>query len=895
MAGEKNITYEMGGDRFSAPMWATESTLQALLKAMGGTADNTAEVKKVASGLRNFNNTLKDSTKQGKTDSNELKKAMDDVTNSMDKVKVKLSGESIAQNIMAPFAFLIDKGFGLTILGLGTAFTAITGKVIQLGNSFNRLAQSGLALDGQTAMNISRLNEMGMSTAEATDFMINNSAVMRVMGQTVVPQLMTEFQDLTSQGINLGMSLSDLNEMFGEELSLRQNLFNVGALTLSQQRQMSTNIAETSQMQLKYSTALGVSTDAMRDFTRQVLENNQMLMASMLTLPAQTSEQLTKGFRQFISVMRGMGGEVGGEIAAAAVEAASMGAVGFSDAAFGFITVLPGLADNFQDVIQGFNSGMLDGEAVARSFTRELGNLGQAEKDRVFLLARAGDEQAKAMAKAIIQFEQAEKTLKEQGVDSEKLADGFNAFNAILSKVRGVFSSAFNQFMQGFGEGAGKIDEFAETIANNFLPVVHSLFGFKQGVGGTAEGIKEFGRTVAKTLKDKITSFAKWMSETITYLQGYFAGFKDMSFKEIMGNIFSRAGTAIVESIGTAIKDNWKTVLAAWVLMIGTLGAGKAGISYLGTKLAGGTASTLGGGAGKGMAKLGSGAGTGMQGLARGTKALGAIPIPIILKAALAIGVLGAALIPLSYALSLLAPLIESMGKAIGSVLTGLAPTIKAFGTVIESMGKAIASVFDSIGGVIESVGTSIASVMDSITRMKVGKINAEADAMVKTTEASVNAIERLQHLDPSKVMGLAMGVDALGSSLGNFADNMNPSLLDSLKGGMAALFGQDSPVEQVLALSQNADPVKIMDLAKATMATTAANSGATSLDPSLSSGGTTTITNNDGTTTTTTNVAPASNDDLLEALGVMSAQNVTQSEIMRKTNKLLTEISGKT
>jgi hypothetical protein len=85
------------------------------------------------------------------------------------------------------------------------------------------------------------------------------------------------------------------------------------------------------------------------------------------------------------------------------------------------------------------------------------------------------------------------------------------------------------------------------------------------------------------------------------------------------------------------------------------------------------------------------------------------------------------------------------------------------------------------------------------------------------------------------------------------------------------------------------------MDLAKATMATTAANSGATSLDPSLSSGGTTTITNNDGTTTTTTNVAPASNDDLLEALGVMSAQNVTQSEIMRKTNKLLTEISGKT
>ena len=882
----------MGGDRFSAPMWATEATLQALLKAMGGTADNTAEVKKVASGLRNFNNTLNEATKQGKTDSEELKKALDDVTDSMDNIKVKLSAESLMQNISKPFAFLINKGIGLTLLGLGTAFTAITAKVVQLGNNFNDLAQSGLALDGQTAMNISRLNEMGMSTGDATDFMIKNSAVMRVMGQTVVPQLMTEFQDLTSQGINLGMSLGDLNEMFGQELSLRQNLFNVGALTLPQQRQMSANIAETSQMQLKYSTALGVGTSAMRDFTRQVLENNQMLMASMLTLPAQTSEQLTKGFRQFISVMRGMGGEVGGEIAAAAVEAASMGAVGFSEAAFGFITVLPGLADNFQDVIEGFNSGMLDGEAVARSFTKELGNLSDGEKQRVFLLARAGDEQAKAMAKAIIQFEQAEKTLAKQGVTTEGLADGFNAFNAVVAKVKGVFSSAFNQFMQGFGEGAGKLDEFSETIANNFLPIVHSLFGFKQGVGGSAEGIKEFGRTVAKTLKDKIASFAKWMSETITYLQGYFAGFKGMSFKEIMGDIFGKMSTAIVDGIKNNIS--WGDITLAWLGLIAALGVTKVGGSIVGNMVGRG-ASAVGGGVGLGAAKMGKGVGMGMTSLATGTKALGGIPIPIILKAALAIGVLGAALIPLSYALSLLAPLVESIGKAIGSVLTGLAPTIEAFGKVIENMGNAIATVFDSIGGVIESVGTSIASVMDSITRMKVGKINAEADAMVKTTEASVNAIERLQHLDPSRVMGLAMGVDALGSSLGNFADNMNPSLLDSLKGGMAALFGQDSPVEQVLALSQNADPVKIMDLAKATMATTAANSGATSLDPSLSSGGTTTITNNDGTTTTTTNVAPASNDDLLEALGVMSAQNVTQSEIMRKTNKLLTEISGKT
>lgn len=889
MAGEKNITYEMGGDRFSAPMWATESTLQALVKAMGGTADNSAEVKKLASGLKNFNNTVNEATRQGKTDSEELKKAMDDVTDSMDNVKVRLSGESLMQNISKPFAFLINKGIGLTLLGLGTAVTAITAKFVQLGNNFNELAQSGLALDGQTAMNISRLNEMGMSTQDATRFMLDNSAVMRVMGQQVVPQLMREFQSTTKQGIDLGMSLGDLNTMFGSELSLRQNLFNVGALTLPQQRQMSKNIAETSKVQLQYSTALGVSTEAMRDFAQQVLGNNEMLMASMLKLPAQSSEQLTKGFQQFISVMRGMGGEVGGEISAAAVEAASMGAIGFSDAAFGFITVLPSLADNFQDVIEGFNSGMLDGEAVARGFTKELGNLSDGEKQRVFLLARAGDEQAKAMAKAIRQFEQAEMALAKQGVSTEGLANGFNAFNAVVDKIRGLFSSAFNQFMQGFGEGAEEMTDFATVIAQNFMPVVHSLFGFRDGVGYTAEAVQEFGRTTATTMKDSIKGFAIWMADTITYLKGFFEGFKGMSFKEVMSDLFGRMTKAIVDGIKNNIS--WWDITKAWLGLVAALGVAKA-ISSPGAM-----ARTVGGGVGAGLGKMGQGAGTGMQGLARGTKALGAIPIPVILKAALAIGVLGAALIPLSYALSLLAPLIESIGKAIGSVLRGLAPTIEAFGKVIENMGNAIATVFDSIGGVIESVGSSIASVMDSITRMKVGKINAEADAMVKTTEASVNAIERLQHLDPSKVLGLAVGVDALGSSLGNFADNMNPTLLDSLRGGISALFGQDSPVEQVLALSQNADPVKIMDLAKATMATTAANSGATSLDPTLSSSGGTTDNSSQTTTNNTINNSSTSdtNRDVLETLNVLASQNTTQLDAIKRTNKLLSEISNKT
>ena len=163
------------------------------------------------------------------------------------------------------------------------------------------------------------------------------------------------------------------------------------------------------------------------------------------------SSALTTGVQSFLSGMFAMGGEAGGEIGAAVLEAASMGAVGFSEAAFGFITVLPGLADNMQSVIADFNAGVIDGSEAAMSFTKELGNLSQGERDRVFLLARAGDEQAKMMAKAIIQFEQSADKMEKQGLEIENVQRGFNAFNAILKTVRSVFDNLVNTFMSGFG------------------------------------------------------------------------------------------------------------------------------------------------------------------------------------------------------------------------------------------------------------------------------------------------------------------------------------------------------------------------------------------------------------------------------------------------------------
>ena len=83
------------------------------------------------------------------------------------------------------------------------------------------------------------------------------------------------------------------------------------------------------------------------------------------------------------------------------------------------------------------------------------------------------------------------------------------------------------------------------------------------------------------------------------------------------------------------------------------------------------------------IAGLGIPAGAGLKALGMGLKAFGAAAPEVLIGIGL-LALFGAAMIPLTYALSLLAPLVESIGKSIGSV--------------IESIGKGIASVVGSIG-----------------------------------------------------------------------------------------------------------------------------------------------------------------------------------------------------
>ena len=275
------------------------------------------------------------------------------------------------------------------------------------------------------------------------------------------------FQALSTGGSRLGMTVGKLNELFEEDVMLRQRFMDMRRVENIQQGLLAQNLYDVNYQQTQFSRALGISTAAMDDFVTEILGDNGMFTSALLRVPMDAREELFKGTSVFLSGMRAMGGDAGGSLASAALDAATMGAIGFSDAAFEFITVLPGMSSTFQKAINQFSEGTLNGRDLMAEFTDQLGNLTKSERQRIFLLARAGDEAAKTLAMAVTQFEQSRDRFEEinKDLDFEDFQQARNDLMNFFTAVRGGISAAFNDFVFGFPKGViGTVNDDMQKV-----------------------------------------------------------------------------------------------------------------------------------------------------------------------------------------------------------------------------------------------------------------------------------------------------------------------------------------------------------------------------------------------------------------------------------------------
>lgn len=445
---------------------------------------------------------------------------------------------------------------------------------IGLGSELNKLTSVGAGFtDGLSAGGMSaagamvQLSGMGL---DAVNVMSNFSSVMQSMGKAAFVDMTKSFLDATNAGADLGMSLDASAERLGAELAKRQMM---GALDGVNQQRLQKQITTSIKNQQKYATALGESTDELVAFSDSLLKQTPALTSNLMRLNGDLRSQVIGGITDFGTAMRAMGGEEGGQIAAAMTEAAASGAMGFSDSMTGYITALPSLQGPMNEYITAIQNGTLsqeDADQMAQDITKQLANVSAAEKNRIFALARAGDQQAESMAKAIAQFEQSEKKLKDinKGYTMDGVQKGTNVLTAIMKGLSGSLEALKTSFLVGLGNVGPAGDDLAKSFTGARDIIMQSIGKAMESLGfagGAFDNLTKGGESLGKALGEKLPGIITSVAETIgsmiekipsivegikSFASGVMTVFKVISFILAPFVVALKFAVGVIEGIG---------------------------------------------------------------------------------------------------------------------------------------------------------------------------------------------------------------------------------------------------------------------------------------------------------------------------------------------------------
>ncbi len=491
-------------------------------------------------------------------------------------------GEKVFVGMYGAVTSLITGAAAAIVLYGGMLVDSFVG----LGNELNELTKVGggfrdsLAQGGMSASDaMAELSSMGI---DAANTMKNMSGIMQTMNKKAFVGLVDSFMEATDSGIELGMSLDDSVERMGAELAKRQQM---GVLDGMNQARMQKQITRSIKTQQRYASVLGESVDSLVAFTDQLITQTPVLTSSLLRFDKELRGNVIAGITDFGSTMRAMGGEEGGQIAQAMTEAAASGAMGFSESMTGYVRALPSLAGPMNDYITQIKNGTLsqeEAEQMALDMTSQLGNLTAAEKQRVFLLDRAGDAQAGSMAKAIIQFEASEKKLKSISKDltMEGVQKGTNRLTSIMKMLTGSFEAIKTNFLQGFGNIADGGADLSETFKKMKTIVSNSIGKAMEGfglAGGAFDNLNSAGTSLGNQLGERLPKilekFAEFVGKAIEALPGIWEGIK--SFMSGVKTVFNILSTTVsiammpLKFVSGVVQGVVGTLQFGWDLLVG--------------------------------------------------------------------------------------------------------------------------------------------------------------------------------------------------------------------------------------------------------------------------------------------------------------------------------------
>jgi len=665
----------------------------------------------------------------------------------------------------------IETSFGVLGSGISSVVQItkfLSNSLMGFGDELNSLTAVGAGFTENGTSALQAMSALSFRGVDAAKILLQFSNVVQSVGKNAFTGLTNAFLDATNSGVDLGMSLDASVERMGEELQKRQLM---GALDGVDRAKLTQQVSTSIKQQQKYASVLGVSTETLVKFTESLLNDTPVLSAAMLRLGPELRSNVLSGIEDFGTAMRAMGGEEGGKIAMAFTEAAASGALGFSDAMVGYVTAMPSLNGPMNEYINAIQSGTLSqeqGDKMAQELTARLGNVSQAEKGRIFALARAGDQHAMSLSKAIMQYDMSAKKLKDlgKGFTMSGIQTGSNKLQAILKELFGVLDTVKYSFLEGIGstQSLTKSFEKAKETIFNAIKEVAKTFGFADGIfnklTGTAENL---GKTFAEALPKIIEGAARLVASFIEYIPTL------IEFGKTLGNAIIGIGAFVagIVAVATPLVKGF-VALSSHIGNLGT--AIVALVAYItakaGVKAAGGAIGAALRGRSKDIGSkvddvvgnsksVGGGAGSGLKGLASGLMAFKLVPYGSIVKLGLILGVVTTAIYGLAHALKVAGPALEPFGKMVKSALEGV-------GNVVMSIGKGIASI---IGGIADGIATITKAIMGDQEAMM--KLQTE---QIKVVNAGILA---LAAIPSDNLFKTALGIDAIANAMKSFADTV--------------------------------------------------------------------------------------------------------------------------
>ena len=717
-------------------------------------------------------------------------------------------------------------GFGLvsitSLIAVGL-FNAVT----NAGESLNELTKAGVGFGDAQGSTIDALTELSMVGIDATQFLTDFSRAAGVLGVNSIASMSREFDTLNASGINLGMTLEESAERYGEELDQRARL---GIVNGIQSMQIIKETQQTMRTQQKYAQALGISTGELRTFTDGLITGTNILSGSLLRFNASTQSAIFAGVKEFGTIMAGLGGEGGKDIATAMTEAAAGGALGFSSSLVAMTAVLPRLQKTTVALSTAMQNGTLTQEQsqkMASEFAQELGNLSQGERERIFAMERAGVEGATEMANAVRNFTASAKRIEDLKLDPSAVQKGTNALSNVISKVMGMFEALRYSFLEGVGSvgDLGKAFEEAQKIIFESLGISFDKAG---------DGLKAFGKQIGEKLPKYIEKAAELFASLIKTLPTIIDGFITVSKGVISFFSFMANNIYLLGGLAAAILATTLAVKAFGAIKM--FGGFAGGLGSKGPGAGAGAQKQIMDGAGSsgkaagGMKAFGGGFAMMMKGIVTGLKILGKAAMNPMVWAGL--GLITVAVIALATALRIAAPAIEAMGKVILNVMQGVGAVIESvgkgiaaivtaigsvvlkvfegIGAVMVSVGKAIQAVFEGIGSIIMSIGNSIASIFTAIGKaaMMAGKgVAFIFEGMASLGDSFTRFIGEIGSLSGAQLLGAAAGLTAVGAALVLMTAG---SVISQIAKGFANLFSDD-PIDQFIRLGKVAPNISEM------------------------------------------------------------------------------------